>query len=505
MHASVAAGAVHARRAIAWHTGGVIEPAHASESPQGLPWHGRIGLLAGPMSALLLTAIVHPAVGARGGLSADASLTLGLLAWMAIWWMLEAVPLAVTALLPVILLPLAGVGSFRDSACHYADSVIFLFAGGGVMALALERHGLTERFTRSLLVVAGGSPVRVVAAIFVGTAALSAFMSNAAVTSMMIPIVTGLAASVRARAGAGPREAARCAANFATITMLCVAYASTVGGTATVIGSPPNAIAAKWLTENGHPVDFLRWASFATPLACVMALTSVLVLLRIFPVRGIECEPAVGRIGGLRAPAWIAMGIFVMAVVCWIVPSQWKPAALSDGIVAASAAVLLMTIPSSSRTWSPCLPWTETQRLPWGVYVLFGGGLSLADAMQRTALSQAIGDSFAGLGGAHALLALGAVVAVMVFASEIASNTALTATAVPIVGALAPVLGVSPERLVMATALGASLAFMLPVGTPPNAMVYATGRVSQRQMIRAGFLLDLSSILIITLLAHAWL
>jgi sodium-dependent dicarboxylate transporter 2/3/5 len=158
---------------------------------------------------------------------------------------------------------------------------------------------------------------------------------------------------------------------------------------------------------------------------------------------------------------------------------------------------------SSGR--APCLPWRETRRLPWGVYILFGGGLALADAMQRTGLSQAIGQSFEGLGGTHALLALGAVVAAMVFASEIASNTALTATAVPIVGALAPALGVPPERLVIATALGASLAFMLPVGTPPNAMVYATGRVSQRQMIRAGFLLDLVSIVVITVLAHTWL
>jgi len=467
----------------------------------------RVALVGGPLLGLALAAVTHPEGAAWGGLSRDAAITLGLLGWMACWWMLEAAPMAVTALLPAILLPMLGVGSFRDNACHYADSVIFLFAGGGVMALALERHGLTERFTRAMLGLAGGSPVRVVAAVFAGTAALSAFMSNAAVTSMMIPIVAGLATTVRARPDTPQAVAARSSANFATVTMIVVAYASTVGGTATVIGSPPNAIAAKWLGDNGVPMDFLRWAQFATPLACVMAVVSVIVLLRLFPVRGIECGVPPGQGPRLHAAAWITLTVFAAAVACWITPPEWnapwRPTMLVDGVIAAIAAVLLLSVPTSTRSWTPALPWQATQRLPWGVYILFGGGLALADAMQRTGLSHAIGQSFAGLGGVHALLALGAVVAAMVFASEIASNTALTATAVPIVGALAPALGVPPERLVMATALGASLAFMLPVGTPPNAMVYATGRVSQRQMIRAGFLLDLASIVVITVLAHA--
>jgi sodium-dependent dicarboxylate transporter 2/3/5 len=456
------------------------------------------------MAGLALAALAHPAAGARWGLSPEGALALGLLAWMAIWWMLEALPLAITALLPVVLLPLLGVGSVLDNARHYVDSVIFLFAGGGVMALALERHGLTERFTRALLALAGRSPVRVVAAVFAGTATLSAFMSNAAVTSMMIPIVAGVAASVRVRDGVPAEIGARSGGHFATVTMLCVAYASTVGGTATIIGSPPNAIAAKWLTENGHAVDFLRWASFATPLAIVMGVLSVVVLVRLHPMRGIECHARADRGVPLGVAAGVTLGVFAAAVACWITPVHLKSAMLVDGAVAAIAAALLMSVPVSSRG-TPCLPWRETRRLPWGVYILFGGGLALADAMQRTGLSQAIGQSFEGLGGTHAVLALGAVVAAMVFASEIASNTALTATAVPIVGALAPALGVPPERLVIATALGASLAFMLPVGTPPNAMVYATGRVSQRQMIRAGFLLDLVSIVVITVLAHTWL
>jgi len=414
--------------------------------------------------------------------------------------------MAVTALLPAILLPLLGIGSFRDNACHYADSVIFLFAGGGVMALALERHGLTDRFTRGLLGLAGTSPLRVVIAVFVGTAGMSAFISNAAVTAMMIPIVAGLASTVRPRLGVSTNITTRASTNFVTITTIVVAYASTIGGTATVIGSPPNAIAAKWLSDNGVPMDFLRWAQFATPLACVMGVVSVIALVRLFPVQGIQCDVPLGQAPRTRGAGWITLAIFMAAVGCWITPpdwnAPWRPTLLADGVIAVIAAALLLCLPASTRSWAPVLPWQATQRLPWGVYILFGGGLALADAMQRTGLSQAIGQAFTGLGGVHAFLALGAVVMAMVFASEVASNTALTATAVPIVGALAPALGVPPERLVIATALGASLAFMLPVGTPPNAMVYATGRVSQRQMIRAGFALDLVSIVVITTLAH---
>ena len=491
-----------------WHTGAV--PATISEEEDGgSTLAGRIALVIGPLAGIALALITHPDGGAWAGLSREGALTLGLLVWMAMWWMLEAAPMPVTALLPVILLPLVGVGSFRENACHYADSVIFLFAGGGVMALALERHGLTERFTRGLLCLAGRSPARVVVAVFVGTAIASAFMSNAAVASMMIPIVSGLAVSLRPRSGVNPEVVRRSGAAFITVTMLVVAYASTIGGTATVIGSPPNAIAAKWLADSGVAVDFVRWARFATPLACVMGGATLLVLLRLFPLRGIDCDLPDARTARLGAPAWITLGVFLAVVVCWITPpswnAPWRPTLLADGVIAVIGAALLLSVPSSVRTWAPSLPWSATRRLPWGVYILFGGGLSLADAMQRSGLSQAIGDSFTGLGGAHAIVALAAIVAAMVFASEIASNTALTATAVPIVGALAPALGLPAERLVIAVALGASMAFMLPVGTPPNALVYATGRVAQRDMVRAGLILNIVSITLITLFAHTWL
>ena len=463
----------------------------------------RMALVAGPIAGVALAAFVHPAAGARGGLSADAACTLGLLAWMAIWWMSEAVPLAVTSLLPVVVLPLSGVGSFRDNALHYADAIIFLFAGAGVIAAALERHGVTRRFAGSMMRLAGPSPVRNLMAIFLVTALASAFMSNAAVTAMMLPIAIGLAATARPTQPGEAGERGR--RHFGMAVLLSAAYASTIGGAATLIGSPPNAIAAKWLADAGHAVDFAGWARFGVPLSCLVGVATIAVLVRLHPMHGVRCEHSHERVEPLGVPAWIAIAVFACTVLAWMSGPAWPNgirAGLGDGTIAVVAAILLCAIPSSRTRWEPVVPWSDVERLPWGVYILFGGGLSLADAMQRTGLSTAIGQSFAGLGTLPALVALGLLVAALVFTSEIASNTALTATAVPIVGALAPSLGVPVERLVIATALGASYAFMLPVGTPPNAMVYASGLVPQRAMMRAGLALNLIAIVLVTLVAH---
>ncbi|MFM7808197.1 MAG: SLC13 family permease [Planctomycetota bacterium] len=466
----------------------------------------RLALLAGPVAGVALALVTHPAVGARGGVSEEAACTLGLLAWMVIWWMSEAVPLAVTSLLPVVVLPIAGVGSFRDNAMHYADGIIFLFAGAGVIAAALERHGVTRRFAGSMLRLAGPSPVRNLVAMFLVTAVASAFMSNAAVTAMMLPIALGLAATARPTEPGEAGERAR--RHFGMAVLLSAAYASTVGGAATLIGSPPNAIAAKWLAEAGHPVDFAGWARFGVPLSCLVGVAAIAVLVRLHPMHGLRCAHAKERPVPLAAPAWIAISVFACTVLAWVSGPAWPAGlrtGLGDGAIAIVAAIALCALPCTRARWEPVVPWSDVERLPWGVYILFGGGLSLADAMQRTGLSEAIGQSFAGLGTLPALAALGSLVAALVFTSEVASNTALTATAVPIVGALAPSLGVPVERLVIATALGASYAFMLPVGTPPNAMVYATGLVPQRTMMRAGLALNIISIVLVTLVAHCML
>ena len=467
-----------------------------------------VGRFAGPLIGGMLVALTHPAALGAGGLQAPASWTLGLLAWMAIWWMTHAAELAVTSLLPVILLPMIGVQPFREVAANYADQVIFLFAGGATLGWALERHGLSARFVGAMLSVAGRSPAMVVAALLVAAACVSAFVSNLATTAAMLPLAAGIASRAQALPGTEPAAAERARRNLGIAALLAIAYGSSIGGGATIVGSPPNPIAAEYLAERGEPIDFVGWLAVGVPAAALMSLAAIMVLLRMLPVRGIELVPD----DRTAAMPWTwqaraTLAVFAATVLTWTTgrawPAGWRPAELTDGAVAITAAALLMLIPARDGTHARVVPWRAVRELPWGVFILFGGGLAIADAMQDTGLSEAIGRSLAGLGGAHPVVALAALVGVMVFASEVASNTALTATAVPIVGALAPTIGLPVRTAVLAATFGASYAFMLPVGTPPNALVFATGRVPQPVMMRVGLVLNLAAIALLT--AMAWL
>ncbi len=466
----------------------------------------RLGRFAGPTFGITLALWMHPAAGGGSALTGESAVTAGLLVWMAIWWVTQAVDLAVTALLPVALLPVFGVMGFKDIAASYADNVIFLFAGGTVMAVALDRHGVSSHFVHWLLAAAGTRPRLVVTALFTSGAILSAFVSNTATTALMLPLAIGVASSVVPRPGTLPEVAATSARNFTCAALLAIAYGATVGGGATLIGSPPNAIAANYLRADGVELDFLGWARIGAPIALAVAPVVLLVLNRLLPTHGIKLTPR-GKddLPRLGFAGWTTLFVFGAAVLVWTTssawPAGWRPAGLTDGGVAIGAAVLLMILPAG--LWAPgrdrIVPWSCTSDLPWGVFLLFGGGLAIGDAMERTGLSGAIGASFAGLGSLPGPLVLGAIVLSLALASEVGSNTALTATAVPILGSVAPALGMPIEKVAIATAFGASYAFMLPVGTPPNALVFGTGKVPYGKMVRIGFVLDLCVAAVVTL------
>ncbi len=462
----------------------------------------RIGLVVGPLLAATTVVLTHPACGGYGGLSADASAVLALLALMATWWITLAVDPSVTGLLPFVVLSVLGIGSPAEIAAPYANDVIFLFGGGALIALALERTAVSQRFAALLIGMAGTSPFRVLAALMIGTALLSAFVSNLATAATMMPLALALGLQARTSAANDAERAA--AARFLTSLLLGVAFAASIGGALTIIGSPPNPIAVNWLRENGVDMTFNRWLYFSVPTTLVFLPLAIAILgLWLFPARELSiaqlriARPAIGRDG------FCALGVFALAVAAWVLQPLYSGClpGVKDGTIAVAAASILFFIPSAARKSRTILDPSAFAKIPWRVLMLFGGGLCLADAMKSTGLSTALGTLIANAGTLPSIALLTLLVTVLVFASEVASNTTLAAMAVPIVGALAPGLGVAPETLVIPAVFAASWAFALPVGTPPNALIFASGHVRARDMMRAGVILDVVSIVVIVAMA----
>ncbi|MSR18716.1 MAG: SLC13/DASS family transporter [Phycisphaerales bacterium] len=462
-------------------------------------------LVGGPAIGAALWFLFRPHAGVPGAFSESGSIVLGLLAWMAIWWACQSVELAITALLPVIVLPFTGAVPADKVLTPYANDLIFLFAGGSVIGLAIERHGLGQRLLQLVLARVGRSPGRAIASFLVVSASVSAWVSNTATTLMMLPLaMAAIALYSRGVDRSGPLG--KPLRNFETSILLAVAYGATIGGVITLLGSAPNPIAAEWIRGNGGSISFLRWSMIGLPCAILMMIAAQLLFRRLLPVRGLpsppDDDPSTGAAPLSRA-AWVTLLVFGLAVAAWIASPFLKSAApalvLRDGMIGIAAAMLLLTLPARGGSATPIVPWNLVDRLPWGVFILFGGGMSLSEAMQSTGVSAAIAQSVGGISTLPSIAIIAIIVAILAFASEIASNTALTATAVPIVGALAPGLGIPADKLVVAAALGASLAFMLPVGTPPSALVYATGKIKVRDMMRLGFALNLASIVVVTI------
>ena len=463
----------------------------------------RITLLAGPLLGTLAWFAFDPSQIGVSDMSRPGAIVMGLLVWMAIWWATQVVDLAITGLLPVIVLTIFNIGSTQEILSPYANDVIFLFAGGCTIGFAIERHGLGQRFIAFVLRHVGHSPARIIAGFLIATSLLSAWVSNMASAAIMLPLASAAVACFASVSIEKP-EHARAFHNFERAVFLAVAYGASIGGVMTLLGSPPNPIAAEWLRANGSKMDFLRWSMIGAPTALVMMAATLIVFSVMFPTKGLASSSITLPVnhGPMTRAAKMTIVIFIAAIIAWVgAPfiKSWLPnLMLRDGMIAITAAVLLFIIPESKGSDDAIVPWSQTARLPWGIFVLFGGGLCLADAMQRTGLSNAVAQSFTGLSVVPAPILLFIIVISLIFASEIASNTALVATTVPIVGAMAPGLGIPTERLVVACALAASYAFMLPVGTPPSALVFATGRVPLKQMMRVGFVLNMCAAIIIT-------
>ena len=489
----------------------------------------RIGLFGGPMAGLLCYSLLPLRYSTGPGEWVDFTeagrATLGLMVWMAGWWLTEAVDIEATALLPIVTFPLVGIAPLSKVLSPYAADVIFLFMGGFIIGLAIERWGLDRRIAFFVLRLVGARPGAIVGGFMAVTAFLSMWVSNTACAAMMVPIALSVVDLVlRSRTGAGLKESGGIPQdriperNFATGLLLSIAYAASIGGVATIIGSPPNGIAVRYIRQTfDKDVSFFDWLLVGGPFTLVfLPITWVLVTRVLF--RADIGEIAGGRqhfdeeyrkLGPLTRGEKIVLAVFSITAFLWIfnpLLRGWavagvKPlAGLSDAGIAMLAAMALFVIPVDGTTGTRAMNWDTAKKLPWGVLMLFGGGLTLASAIEANGVSKFLGNASRGLAGLHPLLLLLAITTMTVFLSELTSNTAQVATMVPVLAAMSPALGINPYVLILACTLGASSAYMMPVGTPPNAIVFGTGLVRLPQMMKAGFWLNLAGILVITAL-----
>jgi sodium-dependent dicarboxylate transporter 2/3/5 len=464
----------------------------------------RVGLVLGPVLCALVLVLPAPA-----GMAAAAWDVTAVAALMAVWWATEAIPVPVTALIPLLLFPLLGLGSAGEAAAPYANPLIFLFLGGFMIALAMERWNLHRRIALNVVRRVGAHPLAIVAGFMAATAGLSMWVSNTATTMMMLPIAASVIAVFLAEEAESDGPQAR---NFATACMLGIAYAASIGGLATLVGTPPNALLAAFMSQShGLDIGFAAWMGVGLPVTLALLPLAWLVLTRVvYPFDLPHAREAAGvvdrahaEMGQISRPELRVAAVFALVAGLWI----FRPllsglpglGGLTDPGIAILGGVLLFLIPSGAGSGF-LLDWEWAKKLPWGVLILFGGGLSLAAAASRTGLAQWIGDSLAGL-GAWPLLGLAAVVTVVVILlTELTSNTATTAAFLPVVASIAVATGADPLMLAAPAALAASCAFMLPVATPPNAIVFASGHVTIPQMVRAGAVLNLVAAAAISLL-----
>jgi solute carrier family 13 (sodium-dependent dicarboxylate transporter), member 2/3/5 len=448
---------------------------------------------------------------------ADARATAAVAMLMAIWWMTEALPLYATALVPVVLFPLLGVLTPTAATAPYANPIIFLFIGGFLIAAAMERWGLHRRVALGIVAVAGGGPRRLVLGFMVATAFLSMWISNTATAAMMIPIAIAVAAFVRGEHA----DSAEHTGAFGTALMLGVAYAATIGGMATLIGTPPNAVfAATARQQLGEAVSFFEWMRFGVPFVLVMLpLTWALLVFVLFRVGSLP-PGAADVLGAERARLGRASSgerataiIFLLVALGWLfrepkdfgaftIPgiNTFAPG-IDDTVIAMAGALLLFLVPVN-REGERVLDAGAVQRLPWGVILLFGGGLSLARAFDESGLTATVGQGVSQLATLPDWMLIGIVATTFNLLSELASNTAIAAMAMPLLAAVGEGAGHDPLVLMAAGALACSAAFMLPVGTPPNAIAFGTGRIRIGEMIRAGVLLNITAIVLVTLFAE---
>jgi len=466
----------------------------------------KIGLVLG-LIAFIYTIVSAP----PANMSEEAWFTAGVGMLMVAWWATLVLPVPVTSLLPIVLFPLIGISSIREAAAPYANPVIFLLLGGFIIATALQHWQLHKRLALLILRLAGSRPQAIVGGFMFASAFLSMWISNTATTIMMLPIAISLA---QVMLGGQPKEITD---KFTICLLLGIAYAASIGGLGTLIGTPPNAMMAAFMTEiYDINIGFAKWMSFGIPIICLLLPIAWLLLTRLLftfdlPHNNSTIKTVVDELesmGPISTPEKRTAIVFSLIALAWVIRPvlQQLPglSELSDTTIAIGGAISLFIIPSGDKLKknTMLLNWTTAANIPWGVLLLFGGGLSLAAMISSSGLAIWLGGVLSVLTNFHIFILILSIVTLVVFLTELTSNTATTATLLPVLGGIATAAYIEPMLLIAPMALAASCAFMLPVATAPNAIVFGSGKVSIPQMAKAGFCLNLLVITLIPPMAY---
>lgn len=461
-----------------------------------------ISILLGPLSFILISL-----TGPYGGMSLEAHAILASTSWIAIWWITEAIPIAVTSLLPLILFPLSGGLDIKSTASAFGNKMIFLYLGGFIIAIAIEKWNLHKRIALNVIRTIGTDMNKMVLGFMVATAFLSMWISNTATTVMMLPI--GMA--IVLQLSDSDKVDRSTVKKFGKVLMLGIAYSSSIGGISTLIGTPPNLVLAGVVEEfYGIEIAFGNWFMLVFPISIVLLFICWKFLVtyafplksKVLPGGKSEIKERIKELGNLKFEEKLILGVFLITAFSWITRSfllvKILPA-LDDSMIAIIGAVALFILPAKGKKEKRILEWENCKSIPWGIILLFGGGLAIAEGFKASGLAVWIGNQTTLLSGISLLLLLLIIVAMVNFLTEITSNLATTSMILPIIAPIAQIINVHPFILMFGATIAASCAFMLPVATPPNAVVFGSGYLKIADMMRAGFLLNIISIIIIAI------
>lgn len=449
--------------------------------------------------------------------------TLAIAILMAIWWITEIVPLAITALLPVVLFPLFGVMNGKDVSSTYFNHVIFLFIGGFLVALAMQRWDLHKRIAIRILLITGSSPARILLGFMLATSFLSMWISNTATAMMMVPILLSITKKLEEFIDQKELD------KYTVGLLLGVAYSASIGGIATLVGTPPNLSFARIfqiMFPSAPEISFSTWFIYALPITIIFFIITWVYLYFIYrpkkssdSIKNVNFKDQYKELGPATYEQRVVAIVFATLALLWLTRAGlnigsidipgWSslfksPAYINDGTVAVALSIVLFLIPSKNNTKTKIMDWGTAAKIPWNIVLLFGGGFALASAFKVSGLSIYVGEQLSEIGGLPPIVIIAVIALTMTFLTELTSNTATTEMLLPVLAGMSVTIDVNPLLFMLPATISASMAFMLPVATPPNAIVFGSNRISVMQMAKTGFILNLLGVIVVTLVTYYW-